>query len=171
MGPGRLEGHAQLRGSVACESRGQPGASTRQQQASRQDQGLWPRRCTTPGSGLRPRKSTCCRPQPDPVLASRDRRSRPPLCSPGRAGKLSPPAPRESLPSRTPIPRGGGEPGCARAAGRGGQGSGEVAITVHARAAQATERQGSGDCSVGPGGRCEATGAPRRPSNLRDLLC
>lgn len=114
-GLARLEGHAQMRGSVVCESRGQSGASTRQQQASRQDQGLWPRRCTTPGSGLRPRKSTCSRPQPDPVLASRARQSRPPLCSPDRAGKLSPPAPRESLPGRTPIPRGGGEPDCARA--------------------------------------------------------
>lgn len=73
--------------------------------------GAAPRR----GQAFGPRKSTCCRPQPDPVLACRARRSRPPLCSPARAGKLSPPAPRESLPGRTPIPRGGGEPGCARA--------------------------------------------------------
>lgn len=34
-GLARLEGHAQMRGSVVCESRGQSGASTRQQQASR----------------------------------------------------------------------------------------------------------------------------------------
>lgn len=77
--------------------------------------------------------------------------------------------PRPQWDAGEPQVRAPGEPGCARAAGTGGRGEG--AVTLHARAAQATERQGSGDCSVWPGGRCEATGAPRRPSNLRFLLC
>lgn len=105
-----MEGHAQLRGSVACKSRGQSGASTGHQ-ASGQDQGLWPRRCSTPGSGLLqvPSKSTCCPPQRDPALASRARRSRP--LSPSRAAResCSRPRPASLSPGSDPTsPRGRG---------------------------------------------------------------
>lgn len=108
-GLARLEGHAQRRGSVACKSRGQSGASTRQQQASRQDQGLWPRRCTTPGSGLRaPRvyllspaaRSTSCLPG-QAVTA--------PSLLPGPRGKVvAARAPRVSPGSDPNSPRGRG---------------------------------------------------------------
>lgn len=94
-----------------------------------------------------------------------------PPCGAASPGTQSGGAPARSGDAGERQVRAPGELGCARAAGRGGEGSGEVAVTVHARAAQAMERQGSGDCSVGPGGRCEATGASRGPSNLRDLPC
>lgn len=131
-GLARLEGHAQLRGSVACKSRGQSGASTRQQQASRQDQGLWPRRCTTPGSGLRaPRvyllspaaRSTSCLPgqavtAPSLLPGPRGKvvAARAPRVSPGsdpnsprgrgarlRAGETTPAAPHPAGQPRSPL--------------------------------------------------------------------
>lgn len=78
---------------MACKSRGQSGASTRQQQASRQDQGLWPRRCTTPGSGLR---------APQVYLLSPVARSS--SCLPGQA---------VTAPSLLPGPRGKVVAACA----------------------------------------------------------
>lgn len=44
-----------------------------------------------------------------------------------------------------------GELGCARAAGRGGEGSGEVAVTVHARAAQSYGKAGKRRLQRGAG--------------------
>lgn len=101
----------------------------------------------------------------------------PPSAGSTSAGPPSTPRRAEQQPGdpewRSPRPQRGRQGASGESAGRAGMraGRGEVAVTVHARAAQATEGLGSGDCSVGPGGRCEATGVPRRPSNLRDLLC
>lgn len=127
--------------------------------------GAAPRR----GQAFGPRESTCCRPQPDPLLASRARRSRPPLCSPARAGKLSPPAPRESLPGRTPIPRGGGEPDCARGRDDAGRAPprrpAQIAFKTSA-SPPPTAGQGAG---AGRGGRRRHV-PPRRPAP-RLLVC
>lgn len=104
----------------------------------------------------------------------------PPSAGPTSAGPPSTPRRAEQQPGipewRSPRPqrpppgrRGAAGESAGRVGLRAGGGE-EVAVTVHARVAPARERQGRGDCSVGPGGRCEATGAPRRPTNLRGLL-
>lgn len=69
-----------------------------------------------------------------------------------------------------------GGPGCARGArgwrrgGRAGRRGGGRGHRPRAAGAGRGKARDSAMAAWGPGGRCEATGAPRRPTDLRDLL-
>lgn len=92
---------------MACKSRGQSGASTGHQ-ASHQDQGLWPGRRTTPGSGLQAPASL-------PAVARSEIQLFPP--GPGGHGPSRPRAARESCRRPRPASLAGSDPTSPR--GRG----------------------------------------------------
>lgn len=124
--------------------------------------------CYTPGSGLQAPASLPAVARSEIRLLPPGPAGRGPSLVPARAGKLSPPAPRESLPGRTPLPRGGGE-----RAPRGRDDAGRAPPRRPAQIAFKTSAsppptagQGAG---AGRGGRRRHV-PPRRPAP-RSLSC